>query len=154
MRELEFPGMQEMPLEAFPFSIERISRNRMAKVLEMDAYLVGSAGARHAGHQGPVVADSQQLVIGDGVAAGGRAAGSHLLALDRMTPDGQIDGSLGMAGTSPDDGNIGFLYLSVGKLSREGGMGLIVFGDHDAAAGLLVETMDDSGTMFLGTGGE
>jgi hypothetical protein len=49
MGELQFPGMQEMALEVVAFPIERVSRNRMAEMLEMNADLVGASCARHAG---------------------------------------------------------------------------------------------------------
>jgi hypothetical protein len=154
MGELKSPGVEQVSGEVTPLAVKRVAGDRMTEMLEMDADLVGATGARHAGDEGPSVAGSEEFVVGDGITAGGGAAGRHLLALDGVASDGQINGSLGVPGGSPDDGKIGFLDLTIGELRGEGGMGLVVLGDNDASAGLLIKTMNDAGAMFTGTTGE
>jgi hypothetical protein len=154
MCEFELPSMEKMAFEVVPFSIERIAGDRMSEMLEVDPDLVGATCARHASHQGPSVTDGQQFVIGHGIPAGGGAARGHLLALHGVTSYSQINGSLRVSGPSPDDGEIGFFHLSVRKLRRKSGVGLIVLCNDNAAAGFLVEAMNDSGAVLFGTGGE
>jgi hypothetical protein len=55
-----------------------------------------------------------------------------------MTSYRQINGPLRMARPSPDDGEIGFLHLTVGERLRERGVDLIVLGHDNATAGFLI----------------
>ena len=91
----------------------------------------------------------EDLIVGDGFPSRGGAARGHFLAIHRMASDGKIDGSLHMAGPSTDDGQVGFLHLTICKLLRNRRMGLVILGDNNAAAGLLVESVDDAGAMLF-----
>ena len=71
-----------------------------------------------------------------------------------MASDGEIDCSLGMTGSPSDNGKIGFFHQSVGKLLGECGVRLVVFCHDDAATGLLVETVNDTGAMLFRAAGE
>jgi hypothetical protein len=71
-----------------------------------------------------------------------------------MAADCQIDCSLRVARPTSDDGKIGFLNLTVGKSLRERRVRLIILGHNNAAAGLLVQAMDNARAMLLRPGGE
>jgi hypothetical protein len=114
--ELESPGVEQVSGEVATLSVKRIAGNRMTEMLEVDANLVGATGARHAGDERPTVARGKEFIVGDGIASGRWSAGRHFLALDRVAADGQIDGSLRVPGTATDNGQIGFLHLTVGEL--------------------------------------
>ena len=104
MGKLELPGMQEMPLEVVSLTVEGVAGNGVTERLKMDADLVGASRAGHAGHKGPSILGGQQLIVGDGIASRGGAARGHLLTLYRVAADRQIDRSLGVTGSSADDG--------------------------------------------------
>jgi len=123
-------------------------------MLQVDADLMGAARAGHAGDQAVSFVDGEDFIIGHRLAPRGGAAWGHFLAIDGMAANGEIDGSLHMAGSAPNDCQIGFLDLAVGKLLREGRMSLVVLGNHNAAAGFLVQTVDDAGSVLFRSGGK
>jgi hypothetical protein len=143
--------MKEVTFEAVSFSVEGISCDRVSQALKMDADLVGSSGVRHASNERPAVTGGEELVIGHSVPTRGSSAGCHLLPLNRVTSYRQIDGSLLMARPSPDDGEIGFLHLTLGERLRERRMDLIILGYDNASAGLFVQAMDNTWAMLFGT---
>ena len=66
-----------------------------------------------------------------------------------MASDGEIDGSLGVTRSPSANGKIGFFHQSVGKLLGECGVRLVIFCHDNAAAGLLVDTVNDAGAMLF-----
>ncbi len=151
MLELKFPCMKEVAFEAVSFSVEGISCDRVSQTLKMDADLVGSPCVRHASNERPAVTGGKEFVVGYCIPSRGGPTGRHLLPLNRVTADRQIDGSLRVARPSPDDCKIGFLHLAVGERLGERRVDLIILGYDNAAAGFLVQTMDDTWAMLLGT---
>ena len=115
MKEFKFPRMQEVSLEAVAFPVEWVSGDRVTEALEMDADLMGSSGTWHARNERPTIPRGEKLVVGHRISSRWGAARSHLLPLDRVASDRQINGSLGVAWAPPDDGQIGFLHQAVGK---------------------------------------
>jgi hypothetical protein len=115
MGEFKFPGMQQVALKALALPVERISRDRMTQMLQVDTDLMGAAGARHAGDQGPTLPAGEEFVVGHRITPRGRASGGHFLPLDGVASDRQIDHPLGMAGSASDNRKIGFLHQAVGK---------------------------------------
>jgi len=154
MHEFKLPGVKEMSFKPVPFSIERISDNRVAQMLQMHADLMGAPGARHAGDKAVIFVGRDHLVVRHCFTPGGGAASRHFLTLHRMAADGEIDGSLAMTGFPPDDGKVGFLHQTVCKLLGDRGVRLVILGHDDATAGLLVETVDNARTMFFRSGRE
>jgi hypothetical protein len=71
-----------------------------------------------------------------------------------MSSHGLVDRPLAVARGAPDDGEVGFPYTALGKRGGESGVHAIVLGHDDAATGLLVETMDDAGTVLLRSAGK
>jgi len=67
----------------------------------------------------------------------------HPLAVDFMPGNRGVDRPVRHAGTSLHERQINLFNLSFGELLRKRMVGGIGFGHHDAAAGLLVEPMDD-----------
>ena len=151
MLELKLPCMKEVAFEAVSFAVKGISCDRMSQTLKMDADLVGTPRVRHAGYERPAVTGGKEFVVGYCIPSRGGPTGRHLLPLNRVTAYRQIDGSLRVARPSPDDGKIGFLHLTVGERLGERRMDLIVLGYDNATAGLLVQAMDNTWTMLLGT---
>lgn len=139
-----------MTFEAVALSVEGVPCDRVSQALKMDADLVGASCAGHAGNECPAITGGEKFVVSHGVASRGGTPGGHFLALDRMTADGEIDGSFGMTRPSPDDGEIGFLDLAIREGLGERCVSLIVLRNDDAATRFLIKSMDDAGTMLLG----
>ncbi len=68
--------------------------------------------------------------------------------MNRMAPDLLFNNTGCPAQPSRDHGEIDFLNGPRGKLGRQITMGFIVLCDHEAAAGFLVQTMDDTGAFL------
>ncbi len=81
--------------------------------------------------------------MGDGGAAP-LAASGHAGAADGVAADGCIDGARVLSRATLDQREIALAHLAAGEHRGEPGMGRIVLGDEDEAAGLLVQAMHDS----------
>ena len=68
----------------------------------------------------------------------------HALTMLWMPRNGGADVAFGARHHATDDGEVDFLHRSPGKLIRERDMGFVILGHHQAAAGFLVEPMDDA----------
>ena len=78
-------------------------------------------------------------------AAGIVVAHGHAFAVRRMPGDGGADFAGVAREFAADDGVVNFFDLPSGELCREREVRLVVFGDDEAAAGFLVEPVDDAG---------
>ncbi len=146
MGEGEFPSMQEMAFVVAPAAVEGISNHRMAEVFEMHADLMGSSRVRMAFDKGLPFRGGENPVLGESLAA--TLVHGHFLTVDRVAADRGVNFPVRHAGDSLDKCQVGFADQAVCKLLRERTMGGIGFGDDEAAAGFLVEPVDDARTFF------
>jgi hypothetical protein len=65
-----------------------------------------------------------------------------------MPPDCGVDRTTGTFEDPNNEREIDFLYLALGELSRELLVRRVIFRDDETTARLLVETMNNAGTLF------
>jgi hypothetical protein len=133
--------------EGTAFAVEGVAEDRAAEVAEVDPDLVGATGAGFALDEGAAVGAGKDAVVGGGVAAVAGFGNVHLLPVDAVAGDGGIDRAGAVAGRAANEGEVGFFDLAVGELFGEGAVREIVFSNDEAAAGFLVEAVDDAGTF-------
>jgi hypothetical protein len=126
-----------------PAAINEVARHRAAEVLKMDSDLVGAAGVQVHLDASGTAKEFEDAESGAGGAAG---AGGHAFAVHAMARDGDVNFATGTGPLAADDGFVGFFDLAGGELGGEAEVGGVVFGDDQAAAGILVEAMDDAGS--------
>src|SRR5262245_59335297 len=71
-----------------------------------------------------------------------------------MPPDRGVDRTAGTFEGPNNERQIDFRYLTLGEFSRELLMRLVIFRHDETTARLLVETMNNAGTMFSADPGE
>ena len=71
-----------------------------------------------------------------------------------MPPDRGVDRTTGTSEGPNNEREIDFLYLTLGELSRELLVRRVIFRDNETTARLLVETMNNAGTLFSADPGE
>ena len=81
-----------------------------------------------------------------GAARGVVGAQGFAFALRGVVADGVVDEIAVAVGAAHDDGQVFFADGSVFELGGEVGVGGVVFGDDDCAAGVAVETVDNAGS--------
>lgn len=106
--------------------------------------------------EGEAFADA---VEGEGVFAELVVADDLLLAeaffLGGVGADGEVDGVGERFDPAVDEGEVAFVDAAVFELVAEFPVGLVLFGEDDAAGGVAVEAMNDAGAgEFLADGGE
>ena len=72
-------------------------------------------------------------------------ANRHAFAMRRMPGDGGADVAFVARDDAADDGEVDLLHGASGELCGERDVRFIILGDDQAAAGFLVEPMDDAG---------
>lgn len=160
MIECEPPGVKHQAaglLCGFAgFAIDWIADERCALVMKVDTDLMGAAGVKVAaderGEAGRV--SSEDFVIGDGGFSPGWIDDCHFLAIHRMATDVGKNGIFGGLGDALGDGKVKFFHRSTGKLVDEGLVGDVGLGDNDAAGRVLVEAVNDAGTLDAADAGE
>lgn len=133
--------------------VEGIAKDRMAKVGEMHADLMGAACVGTAEEEGSLGGLVQETIVGEGWAAGAGEDG-HFFALRGVTADRAFAAALGVTESAVDDGEVVFFDSAGSELGSEEGMGVVVPSDEEKAGGVGIETMDDAGTIGAGPGGE
>ncbi len=130
-------------------AVESIADDGMADGGHVDANLVGTARFDADADQGELaearVEAANDFVVRDGGTGVFGRAGGHAGAAHRIAADGSGDGSLLALDCALHECDIGLADLTRGKKFGERGVGGVVFGDDDEAAGVLVEAMDNAG---------
>jgi hypothetical protein len=135
--------------------VKGVAEERMAEVLEVDADLMGAAGVEGTLDEG---ADAGELLEDAPAGTGGASAAvedGHFFSMDGMAADGILDGAAAWAGeVAADEGEVDLRHRPAGKLAGEMGVGEVVLCDDQAAAGVLVQAMDDAGALLAADGAE
>ena len=95
----------------------------------------------------------QHLPVGDGRFAAARVHNGHFQAVDRVTANIGEDGSFGLFRAALHHSQIDFARVALGKLGGEGEVGLVVLGHYNAAAGVLIQAVDDAGALHATNAG-
>src|SRR5687768_15049433 len=120
----------------------------MAEMRQMDADLMRPTGVKGAFHQrvGPDLLKDPPTRLRQTAAR--RRDHSHLHPMDGMSSDGRFDNAA-LGGESPDrEAKIYLAHLPPGELTRDAVMSEVVLRGDDAPARLLVQTMDNPGTLL------
>ena len=161
MEEPQPPGVQCLPLQEHrgigriatdvaardpaPPTVLTIAQDGTADVVQVDADLMRAASFRQQLHRRKTLEPLQNLVKGlCRPAFAIVAANGHHLADVRMEPDRAIDDVAIPLRTARDQGEILLLDRTHGELFGQLGMGLIVAGDENHAAGVAVEAVDNA----------
>ena len=136
--------MEQLAWKIGSAAVDTIAGNGVTDVPEMNPDLVGSSGFRTTLQQAETAGGFEDLPCCFGVARSVPGGDGHFPALHRMATDRAGDNA--RIGTRPaaHDGEIGLLRGALGELPGEGSLGGIRFGDENAAAGVLVQPVDDA----------
>ena len=145
MGDGEFPSVEHLPREVGASAVGAVAGDGVAEVLQMHADLVGSSGFGSAFDERKISAGEKNAPEGFGGAGAGALAHAHALAVDGMAGDGAGDAAGSGAGASAHDGEIRFAGGPVGELPGQVLVGKFIFRHEDAAAGVLVQSVDDTG---------
>ena len=130
-------------------AIECIPDNGVTDGGHVNANLMSTAGFNAYAHQGELAESGVEAThyfvmrdSGAGVVSGTRG---HSGAANGVTTDGGIDRSLLSLDGAVHQCDVGLADLTRGKEIGERGVGGVVLGNDDEAAGVLVEAVDDAG---------
>jgi hypothetical protein len=110
----------------------------------VNADLVGAAGFWSALDKRKVSAGEKDTPESFGDAGVGPCADAHTLAMHRMPGDSSGGRASGGAGSPTNNGEISFARRAIGKLFGEMLVGELIFSHEDAAAGVFIQTMNDT----------
>lgn len=125
-------------------AVEGVAGDGVADVGEMDADLVGAAGADLDLEEGVMGKALEDAVSGVSGAAGGEAGG-HAGAAEGVAGDGGVDGAGFEADGALDQGEVGFADFARGELVGEVAVSGVGAGDEEDAGGAFVEAVNDAG---------
>ncbi len=152
VREAELPRVEHLPGGRAGTAVERIAQDGITQVPQVNADLVGAARQQVAFDQGrrapgKVSSRRTRYSVADARPRGGcttviflRSTGCRPMG-SRMVP-------LRSPGHAAHQGEVMFLGGAVGELGAEAAVGEVVFGDDQAAAGVLVEPVNDAGPLL------
>ena len=141
--------MQEEPVEAGRTAPRRaagvhgVAGHGMVDGRQVDADLVGPPGDEVQLQERP-----QREALADAVSGGRRAPvrhDGHPRAVVRVAADGRLDPPHGRRRCAGHEGQVGLLDPAGLELGHQGGLGAIVLGDHQQAAGVAVQAVHDAG---------
>ncbi len=154
VREGEAEGMQHLAgrqvTHGFPESlvlavaVGQVTQQGMSEVFEVDPDLMGAAGVESEFDKGGEPKSFEDAVIRPGRSAGAIGDG-HPFSMGGMAGDGGFDRALVGSDLAAGKGEIDFIDLSGAELAGKGRMSEIVFRCDDAAAGIPVQAMHNSG---------
>ena len=151
MGKAELPGVEHLALVVAGHAggVEGIPQQGMAKVFQVDPDLMGAARVEDAFDQG---ADSRQFR--DDPPGGSRGTATpvqngHFFSVHRVAADVVLDCAASRTGeVALYQGEVDFRHGASGDLPGEMGVGGVVLCDHEAAAGILVQPMDDARALL------
>ena len=122
-------------------AVDRVAGDRVADRLEVDPDLVGPPGDQVELEQGPA-----GEALADAVAGHRRPAvrdDGHPGPLLRIAADRRLDPADVRGDAALDERQVGLLHPARLELGHQAGLGGVVLGDHQQAARVAVEAMDD-----------
>lgn len=137
--------MKEVALMRSAATIDGIARHGLTKVFQMNSDLVGASRAGTAFDEGLALIRSEHTVVGECLTA--TLIDGHFLAMDLVATDRDIDFPMGHSRCSIHQCQISFFYAARGEFLRDQSVGLFGLCYNETAGRLLIESMDDSGTL-------
>ena len=129
----------------FRRAVSLIAHHGMTEVLKMHANLMRAAGVDLHLDVGGALQFLQHAVARVRGPTVGIVLHRHAFAVRGMPGDGGVDLAGVTRDFAADDGVINFFYDAIGKLFRKRNVRFVIFRNHEAAAGFLVEPVDDAG---------
>ena len=151
MGEAEIPSMEHeaarLNVLAVWLGVDFVAEDGGFEGFHVNADLVSAACVEVAfDERGAVFCGREDFVIGDGGFAGGVWDFGHLEAIDRMAANTGLEAAAFLNWCAFDKGEVFLGKAALREGFGQGMMGSVGLGNDDAAAGVLVEAMDDAGT--------
>lgn len=143
-------------------AVERVAEDGMAKCLQMNPNLMGTACLDTYLDEGELSISGrmnafQHSDVGEGGAnpfAFKRAASGHSGATNEISTDGKVDGGVFAPQRAMDQSDVSLFKLTAGEHLAQFSMCTVIFGDNNDATGLFVQTVDDPWAQFAPNMGE
>ena len=150
MDKAKFFGVQTLSVQAFDAAaraVDGIPRQRMADTGHVYADLVGAAGLELAGNVGEIAKAFQHAPAGVGIARTRNFRGydGHFFAVARVAAEVGFHKALVLFQVAVDDGMIDAVDAVHAELRAERLVRGIVFSHDQQSAGVLINTVDDTG---------
>jgi len=152
--EPEPPGVEHLAWIVGAASVNLVAQDWIPEVFEVDADLVGAPCVQRAFHETCAGQFAQDAVVGGGRSPPACFHNGHFLAVNRVPPDGCLHGAGFFRKLSSGKREIDFQGFAGCELQGKPLVGSVVLGDDDAAAGFLVESVNDAGALFAADAGE
>jgi len=123
-------------------SIYPIAHHRVPQRSQMNPDLMGASGMGTAFQKCHLCEALEDFPIRSRRAASRKDA--HFVAVNRMASNRLLDAAMGQTGLPPDERQIGFFHGTRLEGFHETAMSGIRFGGNQAAAGVLIQAMDDA----------
>jgi len=116
--------------------------------LHMHADLVGAACEQFAADESGVFINGELFPLGDGFLPGSIVKDGHAFAIHGVAADHVLDAAAFIFGHAVDGREVDFAQTTFRKGFGEAAVGDVVLGNDHAAAGVLIQTVDDAGAHF------
>ncbi len=134
--------LSPQPARSLAAAVAQVAGDRQAQVCQVRADLVRPPRERPQGEERVATDLRDLLVLGDRCSSAGHDG--HPLAVAGVAADRCLDAAARRRGGPPHQGQVLLLDAALAELAHEAGLGSIGLGDHDQAAGLLVQPMHDA----------
>jgi hypothetical protein len=152
MIEAESTGMEHLPcwsknnIAIYSAPVEKITDHRRLDRSHVNTDLVGPSGFNPYFRQTPSIGKALLKVpVCDRISAMYRS-NCHFFSIHRMPADGSYNLAIPFAGTTQQQGVIGFMNLSILKISHQGSQGKLGLGHKHDTGGVLIQAVDNSRT--------
>ena len=125
----------------------------MTEMMKMHADLVSPPSMQNAFNQTNLAACSKDAIFGLGRAPA-RVSDRHSLSIDGVSSNFLFNHARGLAQFSGNEREINFLHRPLRELFGQFAMRLIIFGNDNATARFLIETMNNAWPFFAADAGK
>jgi hypothetical protein len=149
MIKAESTGMEHLPhwsknyIAIYSAPVEKITDHRRFDRSHVNTDLVGPSGFNPYFRQTPPIGKTLlQVPVGDCISAMYRSNG-HFFPVHRMPADGSYNLAITFSGATQQQGVIGFMNLSLLKISHQGSQSKLGLGHKHDPGGVLIQTVDN-----------
>lgn len=144
--EHEAPGVEALTRRG---SVDRITEDGAVQgFLHVDANLMCASCEKAALNERASLVGGEQLPLRDSLFSRSVEEDGHAFAIDSVTPDMVLDAPFPRLRDAVNDGEVDFGDAPLRECGGEAAMSGIVFRDDHAAAGVLVEPVDNAWAHF------
>ena len=138
------PHWSKNHIAIYSAPVEKITDHRRFDRSHVNTDLVGPSGFNPYFRQTPSIGKTLlQVPVGDRISAMYRSNG-HFFPVHRMPADGSYNLAITFSGTTQQQGVIGFMNLSILKISHQGSQSKLGLGHKHDPGGVLIQTVDNS----------